>query len=157
MKKRDLFGILEVLGQFRDLKGSVKFSYAVAKNFKLINDEVDIIRDLVKPSPEFEAFDNARNGICAKFAEKDEGGNPIIMNGEYKIKVEDISDFNKSMNVLMEESKDVIAVRTKQLEDYNSLIGEDVELSLHKIKLSSIPDGVSPAQMATIDSMIEED
>jgi hypothetical protein len=54
--------------------------------------------------------------------------------------ISDIEEFNKRLNPIMEEYKEVFEEQNKKMEDYNNLLNEDSEIELLKISIDNIPD-----------------
>lgn len=67
---------------------TAKQSYVIAKLLKNINEEM-------------ESFNNAREELIIKYAEKDENGEVIITEGNAKIETEHLADFQNELNDLL--------------------------------------------------------
>ena len=87
-------------------------------------------------SHEIKCFDKQNMALCEKYGEKDKDGKIIVKDGKCEILKE---------------------CREKYLEELKSLLEENVDISIKTITLSSLYGvGLSPAQLATIDFMLEE-
>ena len=52
MKKIELFKLQETLNQFKQTK-STKFAYAILKNTKMVDTEINLLRELSQPQDKF--------------------------------------------------------------------------------------------------------
>jgi len=137
------------------VKGSCKFAYGLAKNKKVLDDEVSSMREGLKPDKDFMDFENKRVALCAKYAEKGEDGQPKIVNNAY-VGVLGNKEFEKEVEALNKESKAILDDRQKQLDSFNDMIKEEVELELWAIKLDEIPDDVTAEQLGPLQPIITE-
>lgn len=153
MKKSKILELSRALNGVGRLSG-VAFSYAVAKNIRLIQPEIEALQKAIEPSKEFSEYDQEREKLAIKHAKKDEKGNPVIENNQYVL--EDKEAFDKEFEKLKEKNKEVLAGRTKQAEDFDKLLLEEVEVKLYKVKLENIPKEITTAEMNSILDIIEE-
>lgn len=151
MKKRELLDFNNALKSVSELKG-VKFAYAVAKNTKVIKNEVEAILDAQKSSKEFQEYDNERIELCKLMAVKDESGKPKVTQNNFDI--EDKEAFDKEFNKLKKKYKEAIEDRDKQLEEFNKLLEEEVKIKLHKVKVEELPSDITPKQLNSIFEMV---
>ena len=75
-------------------KFPVKISYAIAKNVK-------------KLAEEHADYEKQRIKLCEEFANKDNDGNPILIDGKYDIPEQNLEEFNDSVNELRDAEIDV--------------------------------------------------
>jgi hypothetical protein len=152
MKNNELYQLAQGLNAVKDLKG-VQFAYAVLKNKKIVKDELDILSEAIKASPEFEEFDKKRVDIVKKFAEKDESGEAKVIN---QFVVTDNSALDAAITPLKEEYKKVIEKREKQIEEFNTLLESESTVVAFKIDQASIPNDISVEQLENIRWIVEE-
>lgn len=89
---RPLFEALSLaLDKTKDLNIGGEVNYCLARNFKRLK-------------PGLDSFNESYDLLIKSFAEKDESGNPIIVNGAYKIS--DVSGFNDKVSELLDEPFD---------------------------------------------------
>lgn len=146
----DLWNGLQGVG---NLTG-VKIAYAVGKNIEKVKQEVEVIGKTIQPSKEFMEYDQKRVALAQKHAKKDDKGQPIVAGGQYIM--EDRAAFDKDFETLKEENKTVVESREKQQTDYITLLDEEVELDLHTVKLSDVPETITVQQMSKISVIINE-
>lgn len=156
VKRSDLFLMQNAVNALAHVKGSCKFAYALAKNKKFLDDEVNLMREGVNPKQDFIAYEKARIALCEKFAEKDENDKPKIAGGQYQ-GLENNKKFQAEMGKLVEEYKEKIEERKAQLESFNEMIKEEVELEMWAIKLGEIPNEISADQIGVLTSLIVEE
>ena len=153
MKKGDLFALNAGLAACGGLKG-VKFAYAIAKNTSIVKKEVDIIQEAIKPSKEFQTYEEKRIQLAMDHAKKDPKGQPIIADNRYVI--EDQAVFDEAIKNLREENKDVIDGQKKSNEEYEEMLKEEIEIELYKIGQDLLPEDITASQVTGIMPIINE-
>ncbi len=153
MKKSDIYRLYHGLNSCVGLSGA-KFNYAVAKNIRILQSEVEAIDAARKPSEDYQAYDKEREELAKSYALKDEKGEAIIENGQYKIIDQDA--FDAALDVVKEKHKDAIAQREQQDKDFTALLESEADtIELHKVKLSDVPDAIEGRMFQIVD-IIEE-
>ncbi len=115
MKIKDAIMHYNVLAQRPSITDQTlpsKLSYAIGRNVKKLEEEV-------------RSYNEEREKICKRLAEKDEEGNPITKNGKY-----DIS----------EENKQIID------EELNALLDTDIDVDIHMVDIDPILDQCDAAE-----------
>lgn len=153
MKKKDILSLYKGLNSLGGLRG-VKFTYAVAKNIRVLHDEITSLEKAVEADEQFQEYDKKRVELAKEHAQKDEKGEPKVENSQFVL--EDQKAFEKEHALLRDEYADTIAKRENQLAEYKELLEEDVAVELHKINISQVPDDISTEQMYAILPVIEE-
>jgi len=151
IKNQDILNLWKTLSNI-NLSGS-KFSYAVARNLSIIKPIVDALETAIKPKKEYLEHMAKQEEIAVKYSEKDEKGNPVILDGFYKIS--DELGAENEFKVLKENNAEIIKDFAKQTEEYNSLLKDDVEVNLHMIDFENIPDAINTVQMKGIYPIIQ--
>lgn len=158
MKRKDITEVINALDSVSDVKG-VKFAFAVLKNKKILEQQIEedkeIFTKVLEMTEKFKEFDVKRVELCVEFSAKDENGNPITKNEQYDIT--DKEGFSKEYSKLMDEYKDELDARNKQMQEYESLMNEDVTLNFKKLKESDIPTDFTPKQLGDLEFMIDLD
>lgn len=154
MKRRDLYSYMEALSNVTELKG-VKFAYTVIKNKKKIEEEIKILEEVVKASENFSIYEQERIKLCELHCEKEENGRPVIIENKYKIL--DTEKFDLELNVLKEKYMSDILERERQINDYNRMLDENIEMNITKIEYNDIPSEITTNQLESIDFMINFD
>jgi len=144
--------IFSGLKSLENVKG-IKLVYAISKNKDKIESHLRHLEGLLKPNEEYVEFDNKRVAIVEKHAKKDEYGNPVIKNDSYDV---DVDLVKPEVGELEKEYKKVIDDRKKQIEEFNALLAEEVEIDIHTVQLKETPEDISLIQFEKIKFMIEE-
>lgn len=152
MIKRDLFTLHQGLQSVGDFSG-VKFSYAVAKNKKMVFAEIELLQESIKPINGIEEYEKKRVDLCKKYSKLD--GEPAIVNNEYMIKPSNQKAFDKQLDLLVKEHKEDLSARKKQVDEYNKLLDEPIELNLHKVSIDNVPEAITPKQMEGIMEIVD--
>lgn len=154
MKRKDLYVNLQSLETVKDLKG-VKFSYSLLKNKRKFEEEIKLFEEVIKPNEEYEKYEMKRISLCEIHAEKDEAGKPVILGDKYKLI--DMNLFNEELEVLKSGYKDVIDERTRQINEYNLILEEEVSIDITKISFIDLPLDITPKQLESIEFMVNID
>lgn len=152
MKNKELIGVYKALTGMNYV--GVKFGYFVARNIKIIGDEIDAFQKSIEPSPSYNEYDTKRVEIAKKYAKKDMIGNPVIVNNKYEMEDQETSD--KEFSILKEENEEVIGARTKQINEYEKLLDEECIAELYKIKQEYLPQDIQTQDIRIIFNLIEE-
>jgi len=128
----------------RDL-GSIKGSYAVAKNIKIIAEDVKTIEELKEKITK--DFETARTAICELHAEKDENGTAKVENDNY------VGLPNEAFN---NDLQALIADHQPKIDEFNSFLKEEIDISLFKVGIEHFPASLTPMQVMTLMPIIAE-
>lgn len=158
MSKKITFRELDVLynglRSVESLRG-VKFAYAVAKNKRLIEQELKILENILKPKEGFNLYEKDRIAICEKYCVRDPNGKPIFdKDGNYEILNK--ADADKEFDILKEKHDFDIQDRQNQIDEFQKMMEVASDISLHTIPLSDVPQDISTKQMEGIMVMIKE-
>jgi len=157
--KRKNFGLaMNALDSVSDIKG-VKFAFAVLKNRKKleaqVNEDKSIFEEILKPSEGFKQYEEKRIALCEISSEKDENGKAITEGDRYKIV--DMIKFNQELNKLTLEHEEAVNDRKRQLEEYNSLMEEEIEIDFQKIGFNDLPEELTENQLRSLEFMLDLD
>jgi len=152
MKKKDLQKLKEGIEAVATLKNA-KFSYVLFKNKKLIENEIEVLKEIDKPIEAFQKFEYDRVVLCEKYCERKEDGQPLLIDNTYKIK--DVENFNKDIVELRNANLESIEAEQKRLEDFNKLLEEDLNIEFLKIKSDDLPNDISLEQLSGIEDFLE--
>lgn len=157
MKNSEIIKILENKETLKTLKGKYQFTKAVTLNLKKIEDEVKLINEYIKPSPEHVELLKKRQELFIKYS----GGKTIKTEtgAKYDIPVEEItnpdSEFNKEGNALVEEYSDVIAASKEQEAKYLETLDSECTIDFILINEKDMPDDISMEQMELLINFIK--
>lgn len=126
MKLIDIMNSQSTLSELNNCKGlSSVTAYRIAKNIKLVNEE---LKD----------YNEQRIKLLEELANKDEDDKPII-NEENGMQEYELTDENK----------------VKLQEEIDKLLDEEINIDIKKVSLEQLDRaGLSPAQLSTIEFMI---
>jgi predicted transcriptional regulator len=148
-----------VLSQLSEQKTTAKGAYAISKNKRLIESEVKSIQDAYsnRKIPEgVMKFEEERLEACKLFSNKDEAGEALVINSRFVIPPEKLEEFDKTISELSEKHAEALAEKDKLEKELADLLQEEIDLPLHKMKFTDIPDNVSASQLDILGEMIED-
>lgn len=148
MKRSELFDLYNKLQGLRYHSDNKKFSYALIKNIKSIESDINELNEIIKPNEDFLQFEQERISVCKSHAIKDENGEPILNGDEFQI--ENMEQFNADLEPMKVKYQDVLSKRQKQIEEYNTLLDEEIQEDLIKIGPDDLPDGITPNEIEDI-------
>jgi len=153
MKNKDLVQLSQTLNQVSGIKGK-EFAYAVFKNKNLIEQEIKIFEQLRKdPHPDFQNYENERMIVCINYSQKDDNGNPVIENNQYKI--EDWSGFQEDMKELSDKYKDVIEDMENTRKEYEDFMEKESSIELITVKFENLPNDIDAITLERLKFMID--
>ncbi len=159
MKKRDLLSLHNALKLIEGRQFAVKFSYFMAKNKVLLNNEISALDEVRKPADEFVKFDTARAELAHKYADRDEKGQPKIENNNFII-IEKVDEFKQLLDDLKDSNKKVIEAHDLKMKDFAEILDQDADFTGPKIDLKDIPQNIEPVfleVLITADLIIDDD
>lgn len=115
-----------------------KFSYALNRTKSALKDEIEALQKAEKD--ESAEFNKERLALCEAFAEINEEGKPVKINGEFKISKDKSEAFAMKYGELAERYK-------PSLDKIKEMLKEDCEADLFKVKIEDVPD--LPAKYVT--------
>jgi hypothetical protein len=148
MKRSELFDLYNKLQGLKHLSGNKAFSYALIKNIKGIESEINKLNDIIKPTKNFLQFEEARIDVCKSHTIKDENDEPIQSGEEYQI--DDMEAFNLALEPLKEKYKTELTERQQQIDEYNSMLDIEIEFDFIKIGPDELPDAITPNELEDI-------
>jgi hypothetical protein len=155
IKRFKLFKVREVI-QAMGKANTFKFSYACAKNLRLVNREIEDMQKTLEPDEGMKGFEADRIALCQEFSKK-EGGNPIITGNRFEIDETKMYEFNTAMETLREVYKDVLELNDKKSKTYGEALQEEVDLNFHIVRLEDLPPETKPDELETILDWITAD
>ena len=125
LTNRKIVNDANLLGNLTHKKLPIKVSYAIAKNISKIEKELEI-------------YNKERQKLIDKYCLKDEEGNLIDENNQFKIADGNLEAWNKDMNELLDI---------------------EIDINIHKFSKDDLFNSncnITPAELMLIDYMIEE-
>lgn len=150
MKRSRLFALKQAIEVCSKIK-SGKFQYALVKNAKKINKEIEDIDEVFKESEDFkENYSTPLTEIYKKYIKVvNEGGNemykfsksPILADHPFELEnSKDSKAFQKEISDLDVSSKKLLDERKKQIKERKDFIDENITFEFYMIKEESIPE-----------------
>ena len=146
MIKNDLFNLMKVFDEIKEMPSNPKFAYAVAKNRKMVDDEVQLVRDAIKPNDDMSAYDTKRIELCREYAQLDDDSNPVIHNSNFVIDPERLQEFNEKIEALREEHRETLDAHKERLIEADKLLKEECDVDFHRVSIDVFPDGLTQEQ-----------
>lgn len=152
MKNKELFSLYSWLEAVSHI-GWARFAYWVAKNKKIIAEEIKTLESTNELTENYKKFDKERIELCEKFANKDENWEAKIVGKSYDIS--DLEGFNSELQKLRETYKSALDEIQKKNEEYEKLLEEKSEVKLFTIKQEIIPECITANQLDPIMEVVE--
>ncbi|MEM4260968.1 MAG: hypothetical protein QXG00_07040, partial [Candidatus Woesearchaeota archaeon] len=128
------------------------------RNIELLEPEVRNIMVARQTSvKEYTEYIQKREEVLKKDCKKDEKGNPIIENNQYTYENDEIKN-NVSLELakLIEQYKGAIEARNREVQAYNEIIEEQIEVEVCKCSYKYFPDNITPSHFEVLKPMIKE-
>lgn len=145
-----------------------RFSYAVARNKRLLEPIIKSLEEMVKPSDEMNKFTEERQALLKEHADKDENGDPIVqismVNGQRRetFKIPGINNkdnkFTLEMDKLKKKYKKELDEQEAKEKGYeNHLVVTVDQFVPITVDMKLVPDGLSQEAMDGVIFMIREE
>lgn len=154
MTKLEVLNLYQGINRLGRLIG-VKFVYAMSKNMKALQAEIDSLQKAMEMTDEFKKFEDARIALINKYAEKDDKGVVKITNNEYIIG-ENKAVFDAEFETLRQANQAAFDARQEQIKQYTELLKTDCNVTLFKVKLDDVPKDITAQELNGIYPLIEE-
>ncbi len=135
---------------------NTKFIYATLRTKKVLETEVEVLTALSTPSKKFKEYQQERIALCNKHA-KVKDGKPVTENGEFVFSVSGQKMFKASLSKLKKRFSDWIDERDAQMEDYNKILKEGIELDIHQVNLMYVPEDLNASILSGLLPLIMEE
>ena len=125
---------------------TVKYSKFVCKNLQMLVTPYQQIADGIydeSRDPKYHEYGCKFNALVKKYVDRDEQGNPIIVDNEPRI-TEMIVEFQKEQTELDNEYKDLIEKLNKKNEINNKFLSQRVKIKIYKLYENEMPNVVPP-------------
>lgn len=156
IKKRQLVKVWNTIDRLGARQCHRKFAYGLMRNRKILQDEIDILQDLSKPTDGWQAFEEKRIGICRELADKDENGEPKVQGNQFLV-TEKKEELDERIEKLREEHKDDLDEFERREKEFDEILDEDISIDIYKIKLSLFPEQISVYELEVLDDFIIND
>lgn len=92
----------------------------------------------------FQEFTKKSSELIVKYADRDEQGNPIVENNNYKI-TEQVAEFKQESEALGKEYEEVLKSRQQKIQESVQFLDVPLEFSLIVMPIAKFPDKTAPA------------
>jgi len=144
MKKTEVVNLFNLFDLIKAKESNIKFSYAVVKNKKIIQTEIESIEEIQKEKEKIlEGYLTERDELIKKFGKTNEKGLP-------EIKAEDkqaMANFTSEDIILREKYKNELEEYTLKQKEFDEILEEEVEFNFHKMKIDIMPDFITPQML----------
>lgn len=126
---------------------TAEFSYLIYKNAEILGEEYKNIVNLIydeSRDEKFQEFAKKNSDLIVKYADRDEQGNPIVENNNYKI-TEQIAEFKQESEALQKEYEEVLKSRQQKIQESMQFLEMTSEYSLIVMPIAKFPDKTAPA------------
>ncbi len=154
--KNDVINLFSVIEEIRNLKIHPKFAYMISKNKKLIKAEMEIIREVSKPSDEIKKYDDERVALCTQYANSDVDGKPIIVKNSYQFTDENRVEFERELVDISARYDDALADHQKRMGELDIMMKEPCEIEFYKTSLDFFPDSLKQYQYDVLLCFVSE-
>ena len=158
LKRSQVVSLGKILKSMSSKSFDFKIAYAIAKNKKVIQDEIDAIEEASRVSPEYEEYAKEHVALLRKHAKKDDKGNPVVrladrfgnaierrVADEPVVEVVDLIEpvsFQKEFEELRAKYAQVLVVYEEMNIKKQASMNEVVELEIHALSAGTIPDNM---------------
>ena len=150
MKIKQIFQLVEDL---KILNFNGKLAYAIAKNRRILDQEIESLKETIKHTEKYKEYDSKRIELAKKHAKKDENDVPVEKDGNFLL--EDEVAFKKELEVLQTEYKEAIDDMEKKFDAFNTLLEEEFTTELYTITEDMIPETATANEVYTLLKIIK--
>lgn len=157
ISREKAFKLNNLLKTLKNIKNT-KFAYAITKNTRLIDAELEIMKEIAQSGvPEkLQEFESKRIALIEKYAEKNEDGTFKTVNGNYDVQGDNLVAFQAEYDTLTKEYADTLAENEANNAKVNGMLKEEIDLALIKVKFENLPDDLSAEEIDALEPIIED-
>ena len=161
MKRRDLLNIAKQIKLLKDVKNT-QLAYNLLQNLNKIDkmvQPINIVQAKIDKlaTTKLQEYQTKRIDLCHDHAKLDEDGRPIIIkvNDVEQYDIKDKEVFDKDLQVLIEEYKDVFNDQKELQGQIAELLNEEVEIDIIKVDTKFLPKDLSLLDLEKIKDIIK--
>jgi len=155
MKNTEILKLLQKKDVLNTLEGNYKFTKAIVINFKRIEEEVRIIKEYVKLSPELVEFESRKEQLLKQYSNNK--SKEVDGNTHYDIPKNKIEAYTKDVNNLINEYSEYIDTFKSQQSKQSEALKEECTINFELIDEKDIPEKISIEQMELLINFIKMD
>lgn len=159
LKGTEVVDLLQRLQEI-NLRG-VKLTYNTSRNKEMLMSVYRHFEEAEKPDPKYLEFAKKADELKFKHAKKDDNGKPITtqiprenQKPIVQVHIDGVNDpkspFNKDLDALKKEYKDVTEQRVKAEKEYNDLLNDYYTFEFHPLNIDWFPEDVDQFAMDTL-------
>jgi len=133
-----------------------KFMYCLAKNKRLLENEVESINTARKPSQQYQKFVSERSELAMKYTNVDKEGNPLVL-GRNLVIQKRRDEFEEELEKLKNTYREAISEREEQENGWEDFGNSEVEITIYKIKFDYIPVTLTGILFEALMPLLQED
>jgi len=156
MKNHEIFELRNTLNELVNVKGK-SFAYAIYKNMEALDKEIELINKVKKETPqEFIDYENERTLLCIKYSDKDDDGNPLIVqvNGTPSYKITNTDKFEKEFSKVKDKYAQVLVDKRESDAEFDKFLDSDNDVVLKKVSIEDLPDDITASFIDKIKHML---
>ena len=151
MTKKDLLRFYAGINSISNLE-DMEIAYSVNVNYGIIKKDIEALLIAEEPRQDFLDYELSRDSICRKHCEKNKSGEPVIIDGNYKIKSK--TAFESEIKKLDKKNKKAIDYRGRQIKWFEKILNEEVSFNFRKVRLSDLPKDMRASSISAIIEMV---
>jgi hypothetical protein len=158
-KRKDLVNIDAAIRSLSDKKeGKKTLIFSLIRNQKILEPEVTAIKEAYNTENEgYKTYLEALREVYNEYGATDEQGQVQLTPTGFVMKEDvDRDEVTEKITALEEAHKEALESRAAEMEEYQKLLEEEVEIDLLKIDFDSLPDEINPEVMVILDELITE-
>lgn len=164
ISREKIFALNALFSKLSQQKTNVMFQYTIAKNKRLLVPEIESVREAQEdptPNERLSEYQEKRINLCKVYCNKDENGEPIILDigkptSRFDFNPEEKEKLNAEMEPINEEYKDAIEEQEKKEKDFYELTQEEVDIPFNLFKLKDMPKEITGIDLDLLFDFIEE-
>lgn len=154
LARKEVLRLHEAISAIKGKSGNARWTYALAKNIRTLSGEVESTKEAFSPKIGYQQYERERIQLCNRMAAKDDNDKPLLDNGNFVIV--DMAAFYEELAKLREKYAEALEEQEKLDKEFDKFIEEDVEIKLHMVDPSEIPDGLEPEELEGVLGIIND-
>lgn len=159
MKRSELLELHRTLAGLHRITAT-KFSYAVARNLRILQPEVEAFEasQKINHQSELVEYERKRRELVNQFGSRDTNGKLLVDETGVTL-MRDYEGFQKALLPIKEKYAEALGEREAKEPELRKLLEEEVELDtgFFRIKAEVLPDGLTPPELFHLLPLIDGD
>lgn len=158
MKRSEIIALNQALLGLNRIS-STKFSYAVARNLRVLKDEIEAFNQAqrIELQEKIVEYDRKRVELVNKYASRDLNGKILSNEATGEAYMMNYTAFQEELKPLKDDYADAIKQREEKALEIDKLLEEEVEIEkdFYRIRAEIVPDGLTPVELFHLMPLIE--